>query len=131
MKTTRTTIARTTIYDLIKKSDNALSHTDIQKVVGDLCNRVTIYRILDRLIEEGEIHKIVNIDGVIKYAACTHHCESHAPHHHNHIHFSCVKCQSVTCLENVEPVFKIPANYIVQEAHFTLSGLCPDCSKKS
>lgn len=132
MKNTRNTIAKTTIHGIINQSENALSQGDIQKQVGDLCNRVTIYRILDRLVEEGGIHKIVNIDGVIKYASCNQ-CDTHDHHHHdhthhNHIHFSCVNCQSVTCLDNIEPNYKLPPNYLVQEANFMLSGLCPDCS---
>lgn len=135
MKVTRNTIAKSTILELIQKSENALSQADIQKQIGDLCNRVTIYRILDRLIEEGEVHKIVNIDGVTKFAAC-HDCEAHHHHHshqshHNHIHFSCLKCQSVTCLDNIEPNYKLPPNYVVQEANFMLSGYCPECSLKT
>lgn len=129
MKITRNTIAKSTILSIIQKSENALSQADIQKKIGNLCNRVTIYRILDRLVEEGEIHKIVNIDGITNFAACLN-CDTHPHqenHHHNHIHFSCLKCQSVTCLDNIEPDYKLPPNYIVQEANFMLSGFCPDC----
>ncbi|MFA9290522.1 MAG: Fur family transcriptional regulator, partial [Solirubrobacteraceae bacterium] len=98
---------------------------EIQKSLDGLCDRVTIYRVLERLMEEGVIHKIVNVDGVVKYAGC-HSCSE--KHHHNHIHFSCQKCKSVTCLEDVKPSFKLPENYIVSEVNFTLSGLCPQCS---
>lgn len=126
MKSTRKTTAKLTIQKLLKDSDTALSHRDIQEKIGNLCNRVTIYRILDRLVEEGEIHKIVNTDGVTKYAPC-HHCSSHEPHSHNHVHFSCTKCQSVTCLEDVRPIYTLPSDYLVKEVNFTLSGICPKC----
>lgn len=129
MKTSRKTIAKSTIQDLLNKSEEALSHSDIQKEVGDLCNRVTIYRILDRLVEEGAAHKIVNVDGVIKYAAC-HQCATHH-HHHNHIHFSCTACNSVTCLDDVRPSFQLPPNYVVKEVNFTLAGICPSCKEKA
>jgi Fur family ferric uptake transcriptional regulator len=66
------------------------------------------------------------VDGVIKYAEC-HQCETQH-HHHNHVHFSCEKCKAVTCLEDVEPTFKLPKQYQVKEVNFTLSGLCPKCS---
>jgi len=124
MKSARNTTAKTEIQDLIVTSNVALSHSEIQKSLDGLCDRVTIYRVLERLLEEGTIHKIVNVDGVVKYAGC-HSCS--VKHSHNHIHFSCQKCKSVTCLENVEPSYKLPKNYKVSEMNFTLSGLCPQC----
>ncbi len=125
MKRTRNTTARTEILQLINQSDVALSHAEIQAILDGLCDRVTIYRVLDRLTEEGLVHKIVNTDGVVKYAQC-HTCTD--GHHHNHIHFSCQKCKSVTCLEDVEPSFQLPKQYTVTEMNFTLAGLCPLCS---
>ena len=125
MKLARSTTAKTEIQELIASSSVALSHSEIQKSLEGLCDRVTIYRVLERLMEEGVIHKIVNVDGVVKYAGC-HSCSE--KHTHNHIHFSCQKCKSVTCLENVEPSYKMPKNHKVSEMNFTLSGLCPQCS---
>ena len=126
MKNTRNTTAKSAILELIKKSEVALSHSEIQKLTVDLCDRVTIYRILDRLVTEDVIHKIATPDGTIKYAACHHKHQEHN-HTHNHIHFSCEKCHSVTCLDSVEPTYTIPKNYLVKEVNFTLSGLCPEC----
>ena len=126
MKITRNTIAKTEIRKLISASPVALSQPEIQQALNDVCDRVTIYRVLDRLVEEGAVHRIVNVDGVIKYAEC-HQCETQH-HHHNHVHFSCEKCKAVTCLEDVEPTFKLPKQYQVKEVNFTLSGLCPNCS---
>lgn len=128
MKQTRNTVAKTEILKLINHSPVALSHTEIQTELNGLCDRVTIYRVLDRLISEDEIHKVVNLDGVVKYAAC-HSCsheEKHI-HTHNHAHFSCEKCKKITCLEDIEPSFKVPKNYQVKEMNFTLSGICPNC----
>lgn len=124
MKLSRNTNAKKEIQQLISSSKTALSHSEIQKSLDGLCDRVTIYRVLERLLEDGNIHKTVTTDGVVKYAAC-HSCE--IKHSHNHIHFSCLKCNLVTCLDNVEPSFKLPDNYQVIEMNFTLSGLCPKC----
>jgi Fur family transcriptional regulator, ferric uptake regulator len=125
MKSSRNTTAKTEIKELIVSSSVAMSHSEIQMALGAICDRVTIYRVLERLLEDGTIHKIVNLEGVVKYAGC-HSCSE--KHNHNHIHFSCQKCKSVTCLENVEPSYKLPKNYKVSEMNFTLSGLCPQCS---
>lgn len=128
MSISRNTVARTQILNLIRDAGAALSHADLQDALGDLCNRVTIYRVLDRLLEERLIHKIVDVDGTSKYAAC-HHCSS--KHLHNHIHFSCERCLAVTCLDQVQPEYKLPRHYVVHGVNFTVSGLCPKCSGKS
>jgi len=125
MKQTRNTQAKTEILNLINGSETALSHHNIQEKLSNLCNRVTIYRVLDRLEEEGKIHKIVNIDGVVNYAKC-HGCEKDH-HHHNHLHFNCKKCNSVTCIENVVPKIDIPEEFIVEDYNFIVSGVCPKC----
>lgn len=126
MKQTRNTIARTEILNLINNSEIALSHAEIQKYLEGLCDRVTIYRVLERLTGEGLVHKIVNTDGVLKYASC-HNCITNTNHSHNHIHFSCEKCKEVTCIEEIEPLFKLPEKYTVKEVNFTISGICPKC----
>lgn len=126
MKKIRNTAAKTKILNTISDSKTALSHSEIHELLNDFCDRVTIYRVLDRLVDEGLIHKAVTIEGVVKYAAC--HTCSTDEHHHNHIHFSCEQCHTVICMENVEPVFNMPKQYKVHSVNFTLSGTCPQCS---
>ncbi|MGG5207668.1 Fur family transcriptional regulator [Chryseobacterium sp. MIQD13] len=128
MKQIRNTQAKTEILNIINHSDIALSQPDIQKKLGDLCNRVTIYRVLERLEKEGLIHKIVNIDGVVNFAKCSKKCST-GNHFHNHIHFNCKECHSVTCIENVVPDISLPPDFIAQEYNFIVSGICPGCSK--
>lgn len=126
MKKPRNTLAKAAILELITSSEVALSHAEIQKMTADLCDRVTIYRILDRLVTEDVVHKIATPEGTVKYASCHHSHEGHH-HTHNHVHFSCEKCQSVVCLESVQPTYTLPENYLVTEVNFTLSGICPQC----
>ena len=132
MKIIRNTTAKTTILNLISASQVALSHIEIQNLINGICDRVTIYRILDRLVNEDLIHKIATPDGTVKYAHCNHKHNSHGNeseqnHNHNHIHFNCTKCLAVTCLDNVIPNFSISEDYIIKEFNFTLTGLCPNC----
>ncbi len=130
MATVKKTAAKTAIFEFVNQSAQAVSHADIQQGLGDVCDRVTIYRVLERLVNENLIHKIVNVDGVLKYASCeicaTEHTHVHV-HRHDHIHFSCQKCKSVTCLEDVHPTYQLPKKYKVMEVNFTVSGLCPKC----
>lgn len=125
MKQIRNTKAKAEIITLISNSKVALSHAEIQNLMDGVCDRVTIYRILDRLTQEGLVHKIINIDGVVKYAIC-HHCET--GHHHDHIHFSCENCKKVICIENVIPAIHLPEKFIVHDCNFVVSGICQECS---
>ena len=127
MKIVRNTKNKALVLELIQNMTTAISAPDILERTTGLCDKVTIYRVLDRLIDEGLIHKVVNPTGQILYASsqkCTH---TNDIHNHQHVHFSCQKCKSVTCLDNVQPTFKLPKNYKVSEMNFTLSGLCPQC----
>ena len=120
----RNTQAKKQILEFIQNSPNAVSHGDIYSKMEELCDRVTIYRVLERLVNENKIHKIVNVDGVINYATC-HSCTN--IHYHNHVHFSCEKCKAVTCLDENEINFSLPKNYIFKDSFFTVSGICPNC----
>jgi len=128
MKQIRNTHAKTEILNVIIDSEVALSHSDIQKKLGDLCNRVTTYRVLERLENEGLVHKIVNIDGVVNFAKCSGRCKE-GKHFHNHLHFNCKECHSVTCIENMIPEISLPPDFIAQEYNFIVSGICPKCVK--
>jgi Fur family ferric uptake transcriptional regulator len=128
MKQTRNTVARTAILDIIQASEIALSQLAIQHTLNGLCDRVTIYRVLDRLVEEGLIHKIVNVNGVVNYAACA--TCSHN-HQHQHIHFSCRVCNELTCLNQVIPSFDLPTGFSKEETFFTVSGICNNCHDKA
>lgn len=135
MKITRNTQARKAILSLINDSSVALSQPSIQVELNGLCDRVTIYRVLDRLVEEGLIHKIVNVNGVVNYAACTT-CDSHDDpehkhtHTHHHVHFSCRICNELTCLDQVVPHFHLPTDFVLEETFFTISGTCASCTRK-
>jgi Fur family ferric uptake transcriptional regulator len=120
----RNTVAKKQILAFIHDAEHAVSHADIHKSLGDICDRVTVYRVLERLVNEDSIHKIVNTDGVINYAACK---KCVTKHNHNHVHFSCEICKALTCLNSVEFTLNLPTEYEFREAYFTVSGICPAC----
>lgn len=126
MKQTRNTLAKTEILKLIETSKVALSPAEILAILHGVCDRVTVYRVLDRLTEEGIIHKIATVEGVIKYAICQN-CTLEK-HNHNHLHFTCERCQTTTCITTVEPSFTLPAKYKIKSVNFTISGICPECN---
>jgi Fur family ferric uptake transcriptional regulator len=110
----------------MKTTRNTAARSAIQHKLNGLCDRVTIYRVLDRLLDDGLIHKIVNVNGVVNYAACNS-CDHNHQHDHEHIHFSCRICGELTCLDQVIPSFALPGGFQSEESFFTISGICKNC----
>ena len=125
-KQVRSTAAKQHIREILTKSGTAMSQPEILEHSEGVCDRVTIYRVLDRLLHEGEIHRTVGMDGITRYASCRQ-CDHDHGHQHDHLHFSCEVCGEVTCLEKVIPVLKLPRGYQAREASYMISGICPDC----
>ena len=49
----RKTKASTAVLETLLASTHALSHRELQDLLQDTCDRVTIYRVLGRLTDEG------------------------------------------------------------------------------
>jgi len=128
-KPQRNTQAKKTILEIVNQSSTALTHLEIQKQTDELCDRVTVYRVLNRLVDEGLVHKIIDLNGVVNFASCKTSC-SHK-HAHNHVHFSCNQCKEITCVENVVPELSMPSEYQIDEINITVSGVCPKCKNLS
>ncbi|VXB46696.1 conserved hypothetical protein [Flavobacterium sp. 9AF] len=125
----RKSLTREKIINLLKEKKTALTHKEFQDFFNNEVDRVTIYRALDFLVEEGKLHKVVNLEGGIQYAlcqTCTHEKETHS---HNHVHFSCLKCNKTTCLENVTPEIKLPKNFETTDIQILISGICDKCNE--
>lgn len=119
--------SKTQILAILKKHKVAMSHKDFQTILADSMDRVTIYRALDRLVEEEKIHKIVSLSGVIQYALCKE-CSTKEHHqHHQHVHFSCEQCHKTICLETVQPKIELPEGFVVKEQQILVSGVCDQC----
>lgn len=125
----RNSKSKTAIVQLLTEADAALSHKEIQAQLNDLCDRVTVYRVLDRLVNEGVAHKVIDLDGVMRFAACNS-CDGEH-HSHNHVHFSCESCNKVICLDDVVPQLIMPEGFEVKNALYIMSGTCNKCASNS
>ncbi|MBD3724163.1 MAG: transcriptional repressor [Flavobacteriaceae bacterium] len=126
MKRTRNSNTKKEIISLLESKEVALTHKDFQDYFQDKIDRVTIYRALDRLVEEGKLHKIANIDGGTQYALTHQNCEHHKSAH-NHVHFSCEFCKKTICLDDISPKLKLPKDYMIKDIQIIVSGICPNC----
>jgi len=126
MSLTRNTKAKQAVLEEINRSTFALSQPELFERVKGRCDRVTVYRILDRIVAENKIHRIVNVDGTLNYAACIQ-CDTHNMHAHDHLHFSCIECKKIECLSEQSVQVQLPSHYQIKELFLTISGICPTC----
>ena len=123
----RKTQSKTEILEVLKASGNALSHDMIQASIGSDIDRATIYRVLNRFCEDGKVHKIVGDDGKQYFAICSNCGDKKQLHSHNHIHFRCLQCGKVECLDRDLSV-PLPEGYVAKVHNLVTSGFCNECS---
>lgn len=121
----RNTPARAAVLALLEDSKQAMSQDMIEDQLSIEADRVTIYRMLNRLCEDGIAHKVVAEDGKSYFALC-HTCEAH--HHvHDHFHFKCESCGQIECLVHEVDV-KLPKGYKALSMNCIVNGLCEKCN---
>ena len=122
----RATTARVSVLNVLLSANYALTHGEIEQALGvkdGEIEKVTLYRVLDWLVNQELAHKIVGADRVWRFNAQRHPVPRHA-------HFNCNDCGKVFCLENLNPVFAVtlPRGFRLDRADVSLQGLCPGCS---
>jgi Fur family ferric uptake transcriptional regulator len=123
----RTTDSRQAILKLFLQKDYALSHGDIENAIDNSLDRVTVYRTLKTFLDKGLIHKVLDDEGSLKYALCSETCSSRE-HHHDHVHFKCIKCGQTTCLDVEAPAVKLPRGFKAKEVNLLIQGVCAQCA---
>ena len=113
------------ILNEFEKEPKALSTVDLIKRLSQDHNKTTIYRVLDRLEDDGVLHSFQGTDGVKFYAKC-HGC-SKSQHSDIHPHFQCLSCGKMDCLDVRVSIPKVP-NRRVLSSELLLQGHCEQCS---
>jgi Fur family ferric uptake transcriptional regulator len=125
----RNTETRVEVLKMFTQYSHALTHSDIEKKLGTIHDRVTIYRTLTAFLDSGLIHKVLDNEGSIKYALCNHEHAHQGAHNENHIHFKCKKCSVTECLDHFPvPEFNLPKGYQVSEINLLVEGICKKCN---
>jgi Fur family ferric uptake transcriptional regulator len=138
----RPTKARIAVLATISHASTALSHTDILNLLegNKEFDRVTIYRVLDWLLEHQLIHKILTDNRSWKFqsnAKAT--PQQYKPksvkklfdNGHAHAHLQCEQCGSVTCIHEFEAEIpqKLLKQYQISTIEVNLKGICSKCLK--
>jgi Fur family ferric uptake transcriptional regulator len=123
----RSTPSRQGILQLFLESNHALAHSDVEREIAETLDRVTVYRTLKTFLDKGLIHKVLDDEGALKYALCSEMCTT-ADHHHDHIHFKCLKCGQTNCLNVDIPPIELPTGYRPSEINLLMQGVCNRCN---
>ena len=117
-------------HNLTIANKDPLAHAEIIAIQKALksTDRVTLYRTLQTLSDKGIIHKAANIDNEDYYAICGHSCNSQ-DHNHNHVHFKCNDCNTITCENMEEEVIISLPHYTIDSISININGKCKSCLK--
>jgi len=107
-----------------EKGSNAISAIELIKRFDTEMNKTTIYRVLDKLEDDGVLHSFLGKSGVKWYAKCNG-C-SKSKHSDIHPHFQCLSCGKVDCLDIRMRIPKIPNREVVF-SQLLLQGECEMC----
>ncbi len=112
------------VLSIFEEREKAVSVVALVKLLKEKMNKTTVYRILDRLEQDGIIHSFLGKDGLRWYAKCQ---GCSADHHLDvHPHFQCKDCGDVECLP-VDVVIPSVENKQVDSAEIMLVGKCSNC----
>ncbi len=122
----KATQTRIRLLDVLYKKNSAVSYSSIQKTLKKT-DRVTLYRTIQSLTEKGIIHKAFNENNEFYYAICGTNCDD-KQHNHNHAHFKCIKCETVTCEDIIQPIEISLSNLVIHKIAVSIEGVCETCS---
>jgi Fur family transcriptional regulator, ferric uptake regulator len=122
----RNTESQEAVLSILSGSRKAMSQHAIENKMVVEADRVTVYRILNRFVEDGIVHKIVADDGKQYFAVCVK-CDDKKKLPDNHFHFRCTVCETIQCMPTLVN-FSVPRGYKVEKLNCVLVGVCKDCA---
>ncbi len=119
------TAGRLSFIKALLESDTPMSEQEIKAFMEDDYDRISFFRNAHTLANAGIIHRIVT-DGGVKYAISLNKGVN------SHIHFQCIKCGKVQCIESQQPYgYKLPAGFTQSDCEVLVKGYCDSCNDQS
>jgi Fur family ferric uptake transcriptional regulator len=141
----KSTSSRLAVTDVLSQNNGPLSHQDLLKQLPPNFDRVTLYRVLDWLLNQHLIHKIAGADRAWRFQL---NASAHAGlqysakitvspatkmlNQHAHAHFQCESCGKVFCLDDIQPKLNksLPLDFTVDSIEMNIKGKCAHCQVK-
>ncbi len=125
------TTNRVHVLEVVGNNRFPLSTDDIYKILkrSSMINRVTVYRILDLLVEHGLVERISTGGRAFYYGLAPN------DYHKPHPHFYCKNCGQMDCLNpeslvvDTESLWKtFPGR--IDKVEVRIDGICKNCEKR-
>lgn len=113
-----------TLLSEFNKEAGGISAIELVKRLNKKLNKTTIYRVLEKLEDDGVLHSFLSKKGIRWYAKCIG-C-SDKQHIDVHPHFQCLSCGKMDCLNLEIQIPKIPHRKI-SHSHVLIQGICHLC----
>lgn len=122
---------RIRVLEAVGNNSYPLAADDIFKIIerGSSINKVTVYRILDLLVEKGLVDRISTGGRAFYYGLAPN------QYHRAHAHFYCKSCGQMECLTpesvsvDTEPLWRrFPGR--IDRVETRVDGICKNCLKK-
>ena len=125
----RATRTRTAVLDVLLAAAQPLSHEEVAQrlhAMGEVHDRVTLYRALDWLAAQSLISRVAGNDRAARF-------EAQGDDRHAHAHFHCRRCGAMRCLDSLQPAVAaaLPPGFQLERAELVLHGVCDRCSALS
>ena len=122
---------RMRVLEVVGNNTIPLSASDIYTILkrSSTINRVTVYRILDLLVEQGVVERISTGGRAFYYGLAPN------DYHKPHPHFYCKNCGQIDCLSpeslivDIEPLLKTYPGRI-DKVEVRIDGICKNCEKR-
>jgi Fur family ferric uptake transcriptional regulator len=126
----RATRGRVRVLCALRAAHAPVCHGELEGIVrtddGVAIDRVTLYRVLDSLVEAGLAAKSIDGRGVFRFVA-TESRDSHA----GHVHFRCIGCGGIFCLDAPPPSPPaLPLGFRLSGMDLDVRGTCGRCSNR-
>ncbi len=128
----RLTQPRQAVLATLLAAGHAISHQDVATMLAEHqpIDRVTVYRVLDWLVEVGIAHRLAGDDRVWRFMP--NHAQAGGTDGvpHRHAHFTCDQCGQTFCLNDMSPTLnvRLPAGFKPTDVDLKFRGACAHCS---
>ena len=107
-----------------RSQSNAISVIELIKRLESKINKTTVYRVLEKLEDNGTLHSFLDSNGIKWYAKCSSCTKS--KHNDIHPHFQCTECGKIDCLPMEIHFPKIPNRKVIA-SQILMQGKCEMC----
>lgn len=113
------------ILNAFDQANDAVSVVELVDRFNSQMDKTTVYRILERLEDEGTLHSFIGKDGSKRYARWDRE-DGNSKEIQIHPHFECRSCGASSCLP-IKVSIPSVSNLIIESAEQLLIGKCGQC----